>query len=147
MTEQENPNEIYNKLRSLRRARGLSINEFADQIGEDYQKIGRIERGKRALTIDCFVKMARALEAPVESFLDDEPASEGEAPQGELISQIVSVSEGLEIDPKAKGDFVAQIYQLCLKFPPAFRKTFLTHFFEGLVAYQEVASNNSPVMV
>ena len=59
---------IYSKIRDIRQAKGLTVNHLAEKIGEDYQKVGRIERGQRSLTIDYLMKVSKALEIPVEDF-------------------------------------------------------------------------------
>ena len=71
--------DIYAKIRETRRARGLTVNELAEEIGENHQKVGRIERGKRSLTIDYLLKLSKALDTPLENFLNEENSDTYEA--------------------------------------------------------------------
>jgi len=142
----EEEKKVCTKLRSLRRARGLSIHELAEKIGEDYQKVGRIERGKRALTLDCFVKLARALQAPVDTLLDEKDSDQAQM-GGQALTDIVNMVEDYDIEGDKKGEFISKLYQLALKFSPESQGQFLASFFEGLNAYLATASNNSPHVV
>lgn len=125
---------IYTKIRDIRQARGLTVNNLAEKIGEDHQKVGRIERGKRSLTIDYLLKVSKALETPVESFFEQAHSNEKHI---DLLNEIVILVEEkqLPLDPKSKGKFVSKIYELALKFPKNEQKMFLDSFFEGLQAF------------
>ena len=61
--------EVYQKLKQLRKERGLTLNNLAEKIGSDYQQLSRIERGKSRLTIDVLMKMADALDAPIHTIV------------------------------------------------------------------------------
>ncbi len=125
---------IYTKIRDIRQARGLTVNNLAEKIGEDHQKVGRIERGKRSLTIDYLLKVSKALDTPVETFFEQAPSNEKHI---DLLNEIVILVEEkqLPLDPKSKGKFVSKIYELALKFPKDQQKMFLDSFFEGLQAF------------
>lgn len=73
MSEQkfEEDKNIYAKLRHLRLARGLTVDDLASKIGEDSQKVGRIERGQRSLTVNYLLKVAKVLETPMEALLEE----------------------------------------------------------------------------
>lgn len=129
---------IYAKIRDIRQARGLTVNSLAEKIGEDHQKVGRIERGKRSLTIDYLLKVSKALNTPVEEFFSRENSSEA---QIDLLNEIVILVEEhqLSLDPKSKGKFISKIYELSLKFPKDQQKLFLTSFFEGLEVFEPLS--------
>lgn len=53
------------KIREIRRARGLSQQAFADELGVDRTYIGSLERGERNLTLDTVVALAERLRIDV----------------------------------------------------------------------------------
>jgi transcriptional regulator with XRE-family HTH domain len=133
--------DIYSKIRDIRQARGLTVNTLAQKIGEDHQKVGRIERGKRSLTIDYLMKVSKALDTPLEEFFTksnkeiDPPANSMDL----LNEVIISVEEtnsrlSTPLDPKSKGKLISKIYELTLKFPEAQQRLFLDSFLEGFLA-------------
>lgn len=128
---------IYAKIRDIRQARGLTVNTLADKIGEDHQKVGRIERGKRSLTIDYLMKVSKALDTPLEDFFSEEKAQE---PTLDLLNEIVTLlEENLSrlppLDAKSKGKLISKIYELALKFPKTHQRMFLESFIEGLQVF------------
>ncbi len=62
---------INNKLRQLRKERGLTLSDLAEKMGTDHQHISRIERGKSKLTVDFLLKLANALETPLEGIMEN----------------------------------------------------------------------------
>lgn len=134
---------IYTKIRNIRQAKKLTVNSLAEKIGEDHQKVGRIERGKRSLTIDYLLKISKALDTPIEELLaDKESKNSPDVSQSAnsldiLNAIIIMVEEHIEhfpspLDAKSKGKFISKIYELALKFPAAQQPLFLKSFFEGL---------------
>jgi transcriptional regulator with XRE-family HTH domain len=71
MTE---PNEIERvvrtRLRSLRNTLGLSLDELAARANLSGSTISRIETGKRTISLDVLLPLARALQVDVDSLLD-----------------------------------------------------------------------------
>ncbi len=127
---------IYAKIRDIRQARGLTVNTLADKMGEDHQKVGRIERGKRSLTIDYLMKVSKALDTPLEDFFSEEKTQE---PILDLLNEIVILVEEkchLPLDAKSKGKLISKIYELTLKFPKVQQQMFLESFFEGLQVFE-----------
>ena len=140
--------DIYSKIRDIRQARGLSVNNLAEKIGEDHQKVGRIERGKRSLTIDYLVKISKALDTPLDFFLTNENPTKNEETNPktnslELLNEIIIFVEennsrlASPLDAKSKGKFISKIYELALKFPEAQQRLFLESFFEGFFAVSD----------
>ncbi|MCE5319215.1 MAG: helix-turn-helix domain-containing protein [Parachlamydia sp.] len=134
---------IYAKIRNIRQAKKLTVNSLAEKMGEDHQKVGRIERGKRSLTIDYLVKISKALDTPIEEFLSvNENKNSIDVSQSTnsldiLHDIIILVEENIKIfpnllDAKSKGKFISKIYELTLKFPASQQLLFLTSFFEGM---------------
>jgi len=139
--DKENKN-IYSKLRELRRARGLTVNTLAKKMGENYQKVGRIERGTRSLTVDYLMKVARALETPMETLLSEDKKEEnqgnkGATPSSDVLNNIIEFveeyAEVVRLNPKQKAKLISQFYQQALKFPPAEQSLFLSSLFESML--------------
>lgn len=69
--------KIGERLRTIRRERGMTQSELAEAIGTHFTSISQIERGLRGLTIQQLVKLARALGvSPNEVLLDGHKAKE-----------------------------------------------------------------------
>jgi transcriptional regulator with XRE-family HTH domain len=65
------------RLRSLRAARGWSLDELGRRAHLSASTISRIETGHRRLALDQLVVLARALETTVDALLaDDDPSAE-----------------------------------------------------------------------
>lgn len=58
------------RVRELRRARGVSQEDFADSCGVHRTYMSGIERGLRNISIESLVKIARGLEVPVGALFD-----------------------------------------------------------------------------
>ncbi len=135
--DDQNPN-IITKLRELRRARGLTVNTLAQKMGENYQKVGRIERGKRSLTIDYLMKISKALEAPVESLLTDDKDgnSEQKGASPDILNNIIVLVEEYcktaQLSSKQKAKMISKIYELVLKFPGDYQDIYLNSLFETI---------------
>lgn len=65
--------KIGQKIRQLRQARGMTIQQLADEIGSDVGNISRLERGRQGYTANSINKIAEALSVPVAELfsLDD----------------------------------------------------------------------------
>ncbi|MGA8164737.1 MAG: helix-turn-helix transcriptional regulator [Waddliaceae bacterium] len=129
--------DISSKLRELRRARGLTVDTLAKKMGENSQKIGRIERGTRSITFDYLVKASRALETPVESFFGkDNREEEGESPVSNsnilnyIIVRVEEYHQKSPIEVGKKALIISKIYELALKFPTNNRKIFIDSLIE-----------------
>lgn len=57
------------KVRRFREAAGLSQTELGDKLGVSYQQVQKYERGASRLSLDTFLRLARALEQPLAAFL------------------------------------------------------------------------------
>lgn len=133
---EENRN-ISVKLKELRRARGLTVDNLAKKMGENSQKVGRIERGARSITFDYLVKVSKALETPVESFLEEDKRGEVRefsTSDSNILNNIVIQVENsckkfpIKADKKAK--IISKIYELSLKFPEEHKKQFINSLIE-----------------
>jgi len=69
--EAETPRQILARtVRQLRQAQGFSQESFADHVGLHRTYMGDIERGKRNVSLDNIVKIARGLQIPVSRLLE-----------------------------------------------------------------------------
>lgn len=136
--------DIYSKLRNLRRARGFTVNKLAEKMGENHQKVGRIERGMRSITIDYLMKVSKALDTPIEALLEKGQDKEllgggSEAPNANtLLNQVVIRVEKCpcQFSAEQKGTLVAKVFALASKFPREHQEAFLEAFFEGLAVLE-----------
>ncbi len=128
--------EIYKKLKQLRKERGLTLNTLAEKMGADYQQISRIERGKSRLTIDVLMKMAEALEIPLKDIVEGENRPQNEdnkviafASQKPDISvtqeMLATILEKIDLilydtkaflNPQTKAAIASQIYGQALRY-------------------------------
>jgi len=52
---------VDNRIRVLREARGLSLEELAAEVGTTNQQISLLENGKRRLTVEWLLRLSKAL--------------------------------------------------------------------------------------
>lgn len=133
----QNEATIITKLRELRRARGLTVDTLAKRIGENSQKVGRIERGATNLTFDYLMRVSKALETPIEDFLreDKKPASSHSSPSNsQLLSKIVIfVEEYAQKNPlssRKKAKVISKMHEVAIKFPEELHETIVSSLFE-----------------
>ena len=135
------------KLRSLRRSRGLTVHQLAEEIGENYQKVSRIERGKTHLSIDYLMKVTKTLETPLDTILvDKQPIQESSADyisKSSLLSRILIAVEERSLanhSPHKKAALVSKIYETALQCPDSYLDQFLSAIFDTL----SVATSQEP---
>jgi transcriptional regulator with XRE-family HTH domain len=132
-TTEENKN-IHIKLRELRRARGLTVNTLAEKMGENHQKVGRIERGRRSLTVDYLVKISKALGTPMESLFVEEDrekkqSSKSSVPSHDILNAIIILVEEYckqrELNSQQKAKLISKLFELTLNVPPEHQTLFI----------------------
>ncbi|MDN3506020.1 MAG: helix-turn-helix transcriptional regulator [Simkaniaceae bacterium] len=134
MSEQD----IYEKIRSARRSRGLTVNELAQEIGEDHQKVGRIERGKRSLTIDYLLKVSKALDTPIDTLINEEGDTNSSQNSPDLLNEIVILVEEKNalaptpLSARHKGKIISKTNEAASKLPPSLQKLFIESLLENL---------------
>lgn len=130
--------QIYEKLREFRRARGISVDQLAKEIGENSQKVGRIERGQRSLSVDYLLKVSNALSMPFESLIDNNKREEcpSESPasfDSNILNRVVVLVEDvtlkmpIEYTAQEKAKMISNIYEKFLGLPNENRRLFF-HF-------------------
>ena len=117
---QEDPLEstARHRLRSLRMARGWSLDELAKRAHIGPSTISRIETGHRRITLDHLVTLAQALETTVDELLVDD-----EAGKDVVIRPIRDTAHGatywiLNPDDDPSGRIVAKMRIPAKKQPP-----------------------------
>jgi transcriptional regulator with XRE-family HTH domain len=61
---------VRSRLRSLRRTMGLSLDDLAARSSLSASTISRVETGKRTISLDILVPLARALQVDLDALLD-----------------------------------------------------------------------------
>jgi transcriptional regulator with XRE-family HTH domain len=140
MTNKEiNTCDVPDKLKDLRRSRGLTVQEFAREVGENHQKVGRIERGKTHPTLDYLLKISNTLDIPLDNLLSDEKekstptkkaSSENNLDEMSLLNQVVIfVEENTSLiqncSPQRKGQLVCKLYECLMHVPKNAQDQFL----------------------
>jgi len=74
--------EIGNRMRALRRARGLSIDELATQIKLTPSHLGLIERGERGVTVDRLIVVCQYFGCSADFMLTGREAPAPKAEKG-----------------------------------------------------------------
>lgn len=71
MNDQDTVEQVVRtRLRSLRSSLGLSLDELAERTHLSASTISRIETGKRSISLDVLLPLARALHVDLESLID-----------------------------------------------------------------------------
>jgi transcriptional regulator with XRE-family HTH domain len=126
MSNDNADNTILLKLRDIRRAKGMSLHALADQVGIDYQRVGRMERGETQMTVDMLNKISKVLHVPITDLLSENNIARVEhtvveqAPYNKTISLIPTIYEKLDLfcskydmhaDPKVKVHLATVIFK------------------------------------
>lgn len=134
--DEETQQDIYSKLRAIRRARGLTVDKLAEKMGENSQKIGRIERGKSNLTVDYLLKVSKALGISMDTILEEEKEkTASKRMDQDLLSYIIqSVEKNIEAMPnklsgEEKANLISHIFSKASQVPSQFGQ----HVVDGIV--------------
>jgi transcriptional regulator with XRE-family HTH domain len=90
---------IGNQIKTLRRARGISQEELAEQISMNTKYLSSIERGKTNPTLDMFIKMADALKVGIPELFNIEYQPKELA---QLIAGLISEGDKAKLQLAAK---------------------------------------------
>lgn len=61
-----------NRIREMRKKRGLTLERLAERVGTNNQQISRLETGQRRLTVEWLTRLATALDCLREDLLPEE---------------------------------------------------------------------------
>lgn len=81
-----------NRIRALRKARGLTLEQLGELVGTTNQQISMLENGKRRLTTDWIEKLAKALNVRPSEIIEEPPQLTGE-------QALLSVADALGLRP------------------------------------------------
>ena len=106
--------ELGEKIKSLRKERGMSQNALAELIDVTFQQVQKYENGQSGISVNRLHKIARAFDIPVTEFFTGEAACElGEentvpglltAEERELLRVFRQIRSG-----KLKGDLITHL--------------------------------------
>ncbi len=109
---------IYKNIKKLRKERGLTLSNLADKMGSDYQQLSRVERGKSRLTVDLLMRMAEALDTPVDQLIKTDPVEKRaplirEADLGEILEKLEVALDEMKVTlrPQVKAALASLIYK------------------------------------
>lgn len=88
---------IGDRIRRLRKQKGLTQQELAEKVGMEYTMIGRVEQGVRNLTIEGILKVAEALDADVNYILAQKKKKTPLTEKDKLLDEITNEVELLNI--------------------------------------------------
>lgn len=86
---------MHSRIREIRKAKGLTLQEVADRIGTTAQTVGRLETGMRTLSINWVNRIAEALDCDAADLLA--------IPEGGDLSILGSVRENGRVSPNSQG--------------------------------------------
>jgi len=85
---------VENRIRVIREARGLSLDALAAEAGTTNQQVSLLETGKRRLTVDWLLRLAKPLKChPWELVASDLPRAPA-AEEIRLIARFHALSQG-----------------------------------------------------
>ncbi|MBD2862482.1 helix-turn-helix domain-containing protein [Paenibacillus oceani] len=87
------------RIRAIRKARGLTQQQLAERSNLDDAYIGSMERGERNFSVDTLEKVISALEIqPMELFYFEGSLNETAAAQRKAIDELTAVINSLSVD-------------------------------------------------
>jgi transcriptional regulator with XRE-family HTH domain len=98
--------DVGERLRTLRIERGLTQVQLAEMVGTHQTALSQVEVGRRGVSLDQILKLARALKVTPDQILGETPPPNGTRPQsGRLLKRI----ERIEALPQAKQRALLQM--------------------------------------
>jgi len=118
-------------------------------MGVNHQKVGRVERGARSLSVDYLIKVSKALDTSIDSLLTEQApqASKDEnltQLQPKVLNEIVILVEKTmpHIAAEQKGKLISNVYEQALKFPENQQLLFAHSAFELIKFVCDFSSNS-----
>ena len=68
---------VFNRIEELRTFKGISRQDFAVEVGVHYQTIGYLERGEYSPSLSLALKIALALQSPIDQIFSISPFRKG----------------------------------------------------------------------
>ena len=96
--------EIGNKIRAIRRSKGMNAISLADDSDISPTQISAIENGSTVMGIDSFLKICRALSADPSMLLPDEL-------YGSFSGRMIKINSNLKMLPEEKKDAILNVIE------------------------------------
>lgn len=97
---------VSDRIKAIRKTRGLSQQEVANKIGIDRAQYSRVETGKSEPTITSLTKIAQALEVSVTDFFSEDAAYDIDTYNKSLIERIKLIDQLDEEQKRSLFTFV-----------------------------------------
>ncbi len=103
------------KIKKLRKSRGISQMEMAENLGISYQQIQKYERGKSSLSVYRLYQIASFFNVPVSSFFEEEKDVISEEKEKYEVSPLILNEKEVLFFKTFKKIKNRKIYKLILK--------------------------------
>ncbi|MGE3770948.1 MAG: helix-turn-helix domain-containing protein [Bdellovibrionales bacterium] len=108
-----------NRIREVRKARGLGLNDLAKKIGVSMSAMSKLETGQMQLTVRYLEKISKALDVAPASLLPTDPGGPSMI-NNSLLAEVLTVvkeiltKKNIEIDPARHAAIVTRLYETFL---------------------------------
>lgn len=108
-----------NRIREIRKARGLGLADLAKKIGVSMSAMSKLETGHMQVTVKYLEKLAKALEVAPAALLPSDPGGPSMI-NNSLLAEVLTVTKELlaaknvDIDPSRHAAIVTRLYETFL---------------------------------
>lgn len=108
-----------NRIREIRKARGLGLADLAQKIGVSMSAMSKLETGHMQVTVKYLEKLAKALDVAPAALLPSDPGGPSMI-NNSLLAEILAVTKELllakniDIDPARHAAIVTRLYETFL---------------------------------
>lgn len=143
MTDRDEDTPVGQRIRELRKSKGLSLRALAELSGLSPNAISLIERGENSPTVSSLRQLANALEVPIAAFFQD--PSEERVAFVKLDQRSRSFAEGVAMESLATGLIEQRLEPFLVTIDPGAGMNSETyshtgeefiHCLEGLIEYR-----------
>lgn len=109
-----------NRVREVRKTRGLGLNDLAKKIGVSMSAMSKLETGQMQLTVRYLDKIAKALDVAPAALLPPDPGGPSLI-NNSLLAEILTVvreiviKKNIEVDPARHAAIVTRLYETFLQ--------------------------------
>lgn len=101
-----------NRIREIRKSKGLTIEELAEETGLSVSYTGRLEKGERRLSVDLLDRFAKALDVSSQDLLPSNPSK-----VSNVVAVMGRIGAGAEISPEEEQIPPEGLYEIETPFP------------------------------
>jgi transcriptional regulator with XRE-family HTH domain len=108
-----------NRIREVRKARGLGLNDLAKKIGVSMSAMSKLETGQMQLTVRYLEKVSKALDVSAASLLPSDPGGPSII-NNALLAEVLTVvkdivqQKNIDIDSARHAAIVTRLYETFL---------------------------------